>query len=68
MKNKFDKFEKLYQTLASCLTLKLISCCYTFRMTSVQIKEEFLETFSSKPLEQMKREVKEELISEAHGT
>ena len=33
-------------------------------MTSVHIKEEFSETFRSKTLERIKREVKEELISE----
>ena len=46
------------------LTQKLVSCCYAFEMNGPQIKEEYAENFCSKPLEEIKKEVKEEHMAE----
>ena len=46
------------------LTQKIVSCCYAFEMNGPQIKEQFAENFCSKPLEEIKKEVKEEHIAE----
>ena len=46
------------------LTQTLVTCCYAFEMNGPQIKEEFAENVCSKPLEEIKKEVKEEHIAE----
>merc|ERR1712173_76130 len=55
--------ESFLQNLAK-LTQTLVTCCYAFEMNGPQIKEEFAENFCSKPLEEIKKEVKEEHIAE----